>query len=86
MYGPESNFLTEEESKNMNRWKMVAPAFLTHMCIGSPWAWSVVSSTLAMVTPHAALTKRETDLSTNKEKTLRMMTTKEEGYSRRKSN
>lgn len=29
-----------------NRWAMVAPAFLTHMCIGSPWAWSVMSGTL----------------------------------------
>jgi len=26
-----------------NRWAMVAPAFLTHMCIGSPYAWSVMS-------------------------------------------
>ncbi|CAM9370394.1 unnamed protein product [Chrysoparadoxa australica] len=26
-----------------NRWAMVAPAFLTHMCIGSPWAWSMMS-------------------------------------------
>lgn len=25
-----------------NRWLMVLPAFLTHLCIGSPWAWSVV--------------------------------------------
>ncbi|CAM9425047.1 unnamed protein product [Hapterophycus canaliculatus] len=30
-----------------NRWAMVAPAFLTHMCIGSPWAWSVVSGTIS---------------------------------------
>lgn len=29
-----------------NRWAMVAPAFLTHMCIGSPWAWSVLSGTI----------------------------------------
>ncbi|CAN0243714.1 unnamed protein product [Ectocarpus sp. 13 AM-2016] len=26
---------------------MVAPAFLTHMCIGSPWAWSVMSGTIS---------------------------------------
>ena len=25
-----------------NRWLMVLPAFLTHLCIGSPWAWSVI--------------------------------------------
>ncbi|CAM9220897.1 unnamed protein product, partial [Laminaria digitata] len=30
-----------------NRWAMVAPAFFTHMCIGSPWAWSVLSGTLS---------------------------------------
>ncbi|CAN0231456.1 unnamed protein product [Pylaiella littoralis] len=30
-----------------NRWAMVAPAFLTHMCIGSPWAWSVISGTIS---------------------------------------
>ncbi|CAB1098230.1 unnamed protein product [Ectocarpus sp. CCAP 1310/34] len=30
-----------------NRWAMVAPAFLTHMCIGSPWAWSVMSGTIS---------------------------------------
>ncbi|KAG5186811.1 major facilitator transporter [Tribonema minus] len=30
-----------------NRWAMVLPAFLTHMCIGTPWAWSVMSSTLS---------------------------------------
>jgi hypothetical protein len=30
-----------------NRWAMVVPAFVTHMCIGSPWAWSVLSGTLS---------------------------------------
>ena len=28
------------------RWAMMAPAFLTHMCIGHPYAWSVMSSPL----------------------------------------
>jgi len=28
------------------RWLMMAPAFLTHMCIGHPYAWSVMSSPL----------------------------------------
>ncbi|CAM9336130.1 unnamed protein product [Choristocarpus tenellus] len=30
-----------------NRWAMVVPAFATHMCIGSPWAWSVMSGTIS---------------------------------------
>ena len=25
-----------------NRWLMVLPAFFTHMCIGSPYAWSMM--------------------------------------------
>jgi hypothetical protein len=29
-----------------NRWAMVIPAFATHMCIGSPWAWSVMTQPL----------------------------------------
>jgi hypothetical protein len=27
------------------RWLMVLPAFLTHLSIGSPWAWSVIVGT-----------------------------------------
>jgi hypothetical protein len=30
-----------------NRWAVVLPAFATHMCIGSPWAWSVMSGALS---------------------------------------
>eukprot|EP00993_Chasmostoma_nieuportense_P006232 NODE_684_length_1951_cov_34.514254_g635_i0.p1 GENE.NODE_684_length_1951_cov_34.514254_g635_i0~~NODE_684_length_1951_cov_34.514254_g635_i0.p1 ORF type:complete len:607 (+),score=151.82 NODE_684_length_1951_cov_34.514254_g635_i0:54-1823(+) len=41
-----------------NRWLMVLPAFGTHMCIGSPWAWSAVSGSLTkefgFVVPAAA--------------------------------
>jgi MFS family permease len=29
-----------------NRWAMVAPAFFTHMCIGSPFGWSVMADQL----------------------------------------
>ncbi|CAM9460649.1 unnamed protein product, partial [Discosporangium mesarthrocarpum] len=29
-----------------NRWHMVIPAFVTHMCIGTPYAWSVISGTI----------------------------------------
>lgn len=29
-----------------SRWLMVIPAFFTHLCIGSPWAWSVVAGSL----------------------------------------
>lgn len=31
-----------------NRWLMTIPAFVTHMCIGTPYAWSVMSATIAM--------------------------------------
>ncbi len=37
----------ETASQDYNRWAVVAPAFLSHMCIGSPWAWSVMSGPLA---------------------------------------
>ncbi len=37
----------EAASQDYNRWAVVAPAFLSHMCIGSPWAWSVMSGPLA---------------------------------------
>lgn len=30
-----------------NRWAMVVPAFMTQLCIGSPWAWSVLSGTIS---------------------------------------
>lgn len=26
-----------------NRWAMALPAFATHLCIGSPWGWSVLA-------------------------------------------
>ena len=26
-----------------SRWLMAVPAFCTHMCIGSPWAWSLMA-------------------------------------------
>ncbi len=31
-----------------NRWLMVLPAFMTHLCIGSPWAWSVIVGNLIL--------------------------------------
>ena len=30
-----------------NRWAMVAPAFATHLCIGSPWAWSAMGDVIS---------------------------------------
>ena len=30
-----------------NRWAMAVPAFLTHLCIGSPYSWSVVSGPIS---------------------------------------
>lgn len=35
-----------KEDNPPNRWAMLAPAFLTHMCIGHPYAWSVMSTPL----------------------------------------
>jgi hypothetical protein len=41
-----------------SRWLMVLPAFATHMCIGSPWAWSIMADALTrqvgFVAPAAA--------------------------------
>lgn len=44
LFGPQT---VEAKPSFTNRWAIVVPAFLTHMCIGSPWAWSAVSGTLA---------------------------------------
>ena len=38
--GLDSNVASE---KFKGRWLMAVPAFLTHMCIGSPWAWSLMA-------------------------------------------
>ena len=40
LIGEESNVATESFK---NRWLMAVPAFATHMCIGSPWAWSLMA-------------------------------------------
>lgn len=32
--------------KFTNRWAMIAPAFLTHLCIGAPYAWSAMTGPL----------------------------------------
>ncbi len=37
----------EAASQDYNRWAVVAPAFMSHVCIGSPWAWSVLSGPLS---------------------------------------
>ncbi len=37
----------EAESPDFNRWTVIAPAFLAHMCIGSPYAWSVMSDPIS---------------------------------------
>jgi MFS family permease len=44
IFGPQT---VEAKPSFKNRWLIVAPAFMTHMCIGSPWAWSALSGTLA---------------------------------------
>ena len=38
--GLDSNVASENFK---GRWLMAVPAFLTHMCIGSPWAWSLMA-------------------------------------------
>ena len=40
LIGEESNVASESFK---NRWLMAIPAFATHMCIGSPWAWSIMA-------------------------------------------
>lgn len=40
LIGEESNVASESFN---NRWLMAVPAFATHMCIGSPWAWSIMA-------------------------------------------
>lgn len=44
MLGKESNDGSPQFS---NRWLMVAPAFATHLCIGAPYAWSIMSGAVA---------------------------------------
>ena len=40
IFGLDSNVASE---KFKNRWLMAVPAVFTHMCIGSPWAWSLMA-------------------------------------------
>jgi len=44
LFGPQT---VEAKATFRNRWLMVLPAFFTHMCIGSPWAWSAMSGALS---------------------------------------
>ena len=39
-FGPEA--CTAKKEFN-NRWLLLIPAFSAHMCIGAPWAWSVMA-------------------------------------------
>ncbi len=43
LFGVESNISSPTFK---NRWLMVAPAFATHMCIGSPYAWSMMADAI----------------------------------------
>ena len=53
--GLESNVASKEFK---NRWLMVLPAFATHMCLGAPYAWSLmadqITRELGFVTPAMA--------------------------------
>ena len=40
LFGLDSNVASE---KFKGRWLMAVPAVLTHMCVGSPWAWSLMA-------------------------------------------
>ena len=55
MIGLESNIASESFK---SRWLMAIPAFATHMCIGSPFAWSLMADTITreigFVAPAAA--------------------------------
>ena len=43
LFGYESNFASESFK---SRWLMVLPAFGTHMCLGSPFAWSIMADVI----------------------------------------
>jgi MFS family permease len=43
LFGLESNVASENFK---SRWLMVLPAFATHICIGSPYAWSIMADML----------------------------------------
>lgn len=43
LYGKESNSASPSFK---NRWAMILPAMMAHMCIGSPYAWSVMGDQL----------------------------------------
>lgn len=43
IWGFDSNVASESFT---NRWAMVLPAFATHVCVGSPWAWSVMADVI----------------------------------------
>jgi len=43
-FGPDSGL--EKEGTKVNRWKMLIPACITHVCLGAPYGWSAVSSAL----------------------------------------
>jgi hypothetical protein len=40
LIGEESNVASKDYT---NRWAMVIPAFATHMCLGAPYAWSIMA-------------------------------------------
>jgi len=42
--GPDAG--VEKEGTKVNRWKMLIPACITHVCLGAPYGWSAVSSAL----------------------------------------
>ena len=43
-FGPQTG---HADASFTNRWAMALPAFFTHLCIGSPYSWSVVSGPLS---------------------------------------
>jgi len=55
LFSLESNIASENFT---NRWAMAVPAFATHLCIGAPWAWSLmadaVTREIGFVAPAAA--------------------------------
>ena len=42
--GPDSSIADKSFT---NRWAMFVPAFGTHICLGAPYGWSAISSTLS---------------------------------------
>ena len=60
LMGPQTGLASAAQQANAaTRWLMALPAFATHACIGSPWAWSAMSPVLCR--EHGVVTSAAAD-------------------------